>query len=125
MEIKLLTPVVDNSNLYDNIENEFSEYAAKKKLNITIKLDEILYDKPSDSFSYFKSLVESLLKNNKNESPYDIYFFNSKYTSIYGPYLLNLSSNIPKEIIETFNPNVLREECTYNDELVALVILNN
>jgi len=125
VEIKLLTPVVDNSNLYDNIENEFSEYAAKKKLNITIKLDEILYDKPSDSFSYFKSLVESLLKNNKNESPYDIYFFNSKYTSIYGPYLLNLSSNIPKEIIETFNPNVLREECTYNDELVALVILNN
>jgi len=102
-------------------KEKFREYAERNNIkNITINIDILKYDKPSDSYSYFKSLVESLLKKGKN--PYDMFFYNSKYTSIYGPYLLNLNSNLPKEHIEMYNPRVLKEECTYNNELVGLVI---
>jgi len=83
----------------------------------------IKYEKPSDSYSYFKSLVESLL--NKNNFPYDMYFYDSKYTDIYSPHLLNLKHNIPEEYIEKFDPRIIREAYSIEDELVGLVLFIN
>jgi len=85
-----------------------------------MNLEALKYEKSIDALSYFKSLVESLLKKQNNS--YDIYLYSSTYTSMYGPYLLNLNLNLPKEHIEMYNSKVLKGECTYKDELVGLVI---
>jgi len=105
------------------MEKRFGIYAENNNLNISITLDILKYEKPTDSYSYFKSLVESMLK--KTNNPYDIYVYNSKYIDIYGPYLLNLSLNFPKEHIEMYDSIILKDECTYieNNELVGLVII--
>ena len=83
----------------------------------------MLYDKPTDAFEYFKSLVESSVK--KQSNPFDVYLYDSKHINVYGPLLLNLNLNLPKEHIEMYDSKVLKEECTYKDELVGLVILIN
>jgi len=121
VEINILafSYTADKNDKNEEEKKKFNEYAERNNIkNITINIEILKYEKPSDSYSYFKSLVESLLKKEKN--PYDMFFYNSKYTSIYGPYLLNLNLNLPKEHIEMYNQRVLREECTYKNELVGL-----
>jgi len=125
-EIKLLTFTYDNMDLYnkERMEKEFGEYAENNNLNITVTLEIIRYEKPSDSYSYFKTLVETLLK--KSNSPYDIYIYESIHTSIYGSYLLNLNDYLPKEHIEMYNSKLIKEEfINEKDELVGLVMLND
>jgi len=101
------------------MEKGFSEYAIKNNLDIELDLEIIKYDKPTDSYSYFKSLVESLIK--KPQRPYEIYFYESKFTNIYGKYLLNLNDYLPKDHIKMYDSRVLSEECTYKDKLVGIV----
>ena len=124
-EIRLLASTSGNDDLYNyfSMEDAFNEYSMKNNLNITINIDLVKYEKPTDSYAFFKHLIESLLK--KQKSTFDIYFYNTKYINIYGTYLLDLYSKLPKENIERFNPKVLHEECTYKNELVGLVISNN
>jgi len=92
------------------------------------------FENPTDSYANFKSLVEtSLRKSNdltsKNSNKYDLYTYSIQYTNIYAPYLLNLKKHLPNEYIEMFNSKVIKETCTYKnelskeDEVVGLVIL--
>jgi len=119
VDVKLITFGYDKE-ISDKIlpESKFAEYATSKNLSISINIEPLLYDKSTDALSYFKSLIESLLK--KQNNPYDIYLYSSTYTSMYGPYLLNLNLNLPKEHIEMYNSKVLKEECSFKDELVGL-----
>jgi len=97
------------------------------------------FENPSDSYTNFKSLVESSLKKSNDRTSineimnnkYDLYIYNNKYTNIYAPYLIDLKKHLPKEYIEMFNSKVVKETCTYEnklnkeDEVVGLVIFNN
>ena len=80
------------------------------------------YDKPSDSYSYFTSFVESLLNKNKNNKPYDMLFYDNKFTDIYNPYLLNLKHELLEKYIEKFDSKIVNEIYTPEGELVGLVI---
>jgi len=124
LDIKLLSLTYENSDIFDKdfMEKNFGIYASNHNLNISISLDVLKYEKPTDSYSFFKSLVESMLK--KSNNPYDIYVYNSRYTDIYGPYLLNLSLNLPKEHIKMYDSDILRDECIYteNNELIGLPV---
>jgi len=102
------------------MESEFTKYAASNNLEIELIVDVIKYEKPTDSYSFFKSFVESSIKNpNKN---YDIYIYDSKYVNLYSPYLLDLNINLPKDHIELYNSKIIKETCTYKDKLLGLVI---
>jgi len=120
VEIKILAFNYEESMVYNKteVEKEFSEYAKNNNFDITIDLEVLVYEKPTDAYSYFKSLVESLL--NKNNSPYDMYFYDSKYTDIYSPYLLNLKDNVPEEFLEKFDSKIISEICTSEDKVVGL-----
>jgi len=100
------------------LEKEFSEYAAKNDLDININFEIIKYEKPSDSFIYFKSFVESSLKKKNNN--YDIYFFDSNYIELLEPYLLNLRNELPEEYLRMFNSKVISELSALNNKLVGL-----
>jgi len=101
------------------MEKEFNEHAINNNLNVNMTLEIIKYEKPTDSYSYFKTLVETFLK--KSNSPFDIYIYESIYTNIYGSYLLNLNDYLPKEHIEMYNSKLVKEEFIYGkDELVGL-----
>jgi len=62
----------------------------------------------------------------KNDNLYDIYIYNSKYTNIFGPYLLHLKNNLLKKYIKMYNSKIIKETCIYKEELVELVkIISN
>jgi len=135
VQINILTYTFTETNLdhVDPAELQFSKYAEKNNLNITIKVELMKFVSPSDSYANFKSLVETSLKksnniNDKNSTNeinnkiYDIYIYDNKYTKIYGPYLLDLKDNLPKEYIELYDSKIVSEVCTYKDKLVGLVI---
>ena len=139
MQINILTYTFVESyvNQESIFEQDFGKYAEENNLNITIKVELMKFINPSDSYANFKSLVESSLKksnninNDKNSNneihstKFDIYIYDSKYTNIYGPYLLDLKNNLPEEHIEMYNPKVVSEICTYKDKVVGLVLLIN
>jgi len=116
-DVRLLSFTLDNSPLFnkEEMENEFTEYAKKNNLNFKIDLETLSYEKPSDSYSFFKLFVEQSLKKHNNNTR-DIYFYDSKYSNLYGPYLLNLLDKIPKEHIEKYDSKIINEECTFEDK---------
>jgi len=81
------------------------------------------YEKPTDSFNSFKLFIESSLK--KSNNTFDIYFFDNRYTSTFGSDLLNLKEFLPKEHIEMYDSETIKETCTYykndSEKLVGLV----
>jgi len=130
VQINILTYTFTESDLGQTspIELQFAEYAEKNNLNITIQVELMKFVSPSDSYANFKSLVETSLKksnninNDKNSTNevYDIYVYDNKYTNIYGPYLLDLKDNLPKEYIEMYDSKIVNDVCTYKDEVVGL-----
>ena len=110
------------------MENDFTEYAKKNNLDFKIELETLSYEKPSDSYSFFKLFIEQSLKKHNNNTK-DIYFYDSKYTNLYGPYLLNIRDKLSKEHIEKYDPRIVSEECSvedkYGEKLVGLVLFIN
>jgi len=96
-------------------------YSKENNLNINIKLNLLTSSNSSIDIYNFGSMVESLLKKQKNK--YDIYFFDFTQTLDIGFYLLDLTKWMPDNYFESFNTNFIMNSCTYNDKLVGLVIL--
>jgi len=92
-------------------------------MNITVDIENMKFESPTDSYSNFKLFVDLFLKKSNSTKTsndekihnwkFDVYFYNVKYTNIYGPYLLDLKENLPKEHIEKFDSKILNEACTY------------
>jgi len=129
-----------NENTHEQsslVKNDFDEYAEKNNLNIEIEVEMTKFVNPSDSYTGFKTLVESFLKKSNNITStndgkhFDMFMFNNKYTNIYGPYLLDLKKHLPEEFLEMYDSKIVKESCTYEnkydktEELVGLVILIN
>jgi len=111
----------DSQSMYETLLNK---YNANNQLNVTVHVEMLKYEKSTDSLTYFKPLVESLLKKSDTHKKYDIYFYDNKYTDIYGQYLLDLKDNLPQELINMYSANTINRTCTYKDKLVGLVIFN-
>jgi len=117
-DISNLIADVNLSYLNPKTQQEFEEYAKSNNLNIELNMKIIKYDNTADLYSYFKSLVKSLIK--KPKRPYEIYFYDSRFTSIYSPYLLNLNDYLEKEYIEKYDAKAIEEECYNENELVGI-----
>jgi len=101
------------------MKSEFKEYASKNNLSIEINIELMKYNNPSDSFSNFKSVVESLLK--KSTEKFDMFIYSNRYTDIFAPYLLDLKGYLSDEYIHMYNSKVLKETCNHKEELIGLV----
>jgi len=130
VQINILSYSFDDTNTLDSntyFENIFNEYARKNHMNIIIEVEVMKFENPTDSYSNFKLFVElslkksNIIKTSNNEKIHNgklnIYFYNVKYTNIYGPYLLDLKENLLKEHIEVYDSKILNEACTYNNWL--------
>jgi len=126
--------IKDIGDMGNELKIEFDKYAEKNNLNITINVEIMNYENPTSSYEKFKLLVESSLKksnnihnisNEENATKFDLYFFDTRFTNLYGPYLLNLKDYIPKEFIEMYNSDIIEKTSFYNNELVGLVIIIN
>lgn len=128
MDINILTYTFDSTDITSSTSvyvEQFNKYATRNNLNITINFDVMFIGSPTDSYLNLKSLVGlSLKKSNEknNNNKFDMYFFDMRYTSIYGPYLLDLKENLGREYIKMYDSKIINETCTYKDKVVALVI---
>jgi len=80
------------------------------------------FENPTDSDENYKSVVESSLIKSINNNKFDIYFYNLRFTDIYGPYLLDLKELLSREHIERYNSKIISDTCFYNGQLVGLVL---
>jgi len=128
VDINILTYTFDSTDITSSTSvyvEQFNKYATRNNLNITINFDVMFIGSPTDSYLNLKSLVGlSLKKSNEknNNNKFDMYFFDMRYTSIYGPYLLDLKENLGREYIKMYDSKIINETCTYKDKVVALVI---
>ena len=135
MEINVLTYSYKDFGDVKHYKDEFEEYAKANNSTTTINVESMKYENPTSSYTNFKLLVESSLKksnnihnaNNEknNNTKFDIYFYDMRFTNLYGPYLLNLKEYLSKEFIEMYNSDIIEKTAIYNDELVGLVIIIN
>ena len=123
-EINVLVPCYDgNVQMYDSIFNEFNVYAEEKKLDFTLNIDYVKYDKPVESYVKFKSIVEELLKKNKNDNRHDLYFYDNDCKAAYSPYLMDLNDILTLDHINIYNQKIIKDTCIYNNRLIGLVRL--
>ncbi len=117
----------DNSQIFQTLMDDYNKYAENNNLNITINIEILKYEKTMDSTTNFKSFVEESLKKNKNskKNKFDIYFYDNRYTSMYGQYLVDLKENLPKELLKMYDTHSIEDTCYYNNELVGIVIAIN
>jgi len=112
---------MDDFTQNDTTKDEFNEYAKKNNLTISLDIELTRLINPSDSYANFRSFVESSIKKSNKASindikTYEVYIYDSRYTNIYAPYLMDLNDNLPKEIIEKFNSKVINETCIYESK---------
>jgi len=123
VEINVFAYIFEGSQSSRNktsLEQEFNAYTKSKNLDVTVNVELLVFDKPTDSYTNFKSLIVSLFK--KSNNMYDIFYYDSLYSFIFGPYLLNLKDYLPKEFIEMYDAKIINETCTHQNSLVGLVI---
>jgi len=102
------------------MEIEFNEFSRNNNLDIKVNVELLEFEKPTDSYENLKSIIVSLFQ--KKKKTYDIYYYDSNYSFIFGPYLLNLKDHLEKEYIEMYDPKILKETGTYKDAVIGLPI---
>jgi len=123
-EVNVLAPCFDgNIQIFESIFNEFNAYAKEKNLNFKLKIDYVKYEKAVESYHYFKSIVEELLKKNKNGNRYDLYFYDNDYKAEYSPYLMDLNYILTEQHINLYDPKIIKDTCIYHNKLIGLVKL--
>jgi len=123
IELSAICYSLDNAGeSFNHYTNYFNEYSKKNDLNIIIKLNFISSTNSTLSFNNMGIMMEDLLS--KKSSKYDIVFYDNSLTSLYGPYLINLSKWLPKEHIDMYNKEILSLTGYYDNYLVGLVIFN-
>jgi len=70
----------------------------------------------------YSRLSELKLLLAKYSKKYDIFIYDSQYTNIIAPYLLDLSQQLSKEHINMYDTNLISETGIYKDELVGLPV---
>jgi len=58
----------------------------------------------------------------KEDTTYDIYFYESEYFVNYDKYLLDLGKLIPEEYVEKFDSDIIQDKCIENGKLIGLVM---
>jgi len=106
---------------YRLLSNDFNEYCREKGMDIYVQLEVLTPKISTTEFENYGTTIEALLSKKKNPK-FDIYFYYSAYSEKFGNHFLNLKDYIPEEYIKGFDERILKETCSYNNELVGLPI---
>jgi len=123
VQINVLSYTFDEFEMFQKsaVEDEFNKYSLNNKLNVTLNIEMMKFESPGDSYDNFRLLVESLLKKSViNNDKFDLYFYDLRFSDIYGPYLLDLKEYLPEEYLQMYNSRVVNETCYYKNKLVGL-----
>jgi len=98
--------------------DSFNKYSKENNLNIKINIETISELNSTYTYDNMSLYVGELLK--KKKSRYDIFFLDNNYTSLHGPYLLDIGKYLPKEHVDMYNKKILSQIGIYKGKLVAL-----
>ena len=113
--------VIEKTQIYTYLINNFNDYSIKNNLNITINLNLFTPKNSTVHSDEFFSVIDSFLKRRSNK--YDIYFYDNIYTPKFEPNFLDLNKLLPKEHINLYKSVENYESYSYNNKLVGLVNL--
>jgi len=108
------------NSYYKVISNAFNEYSREKGLGIEVKLKVLTPETAESDRESYSSTIDTLLLKKSNK--YDLYFYFSTYTKVYGNHFINLEDYLPKEYSDVFDEIILNKGCSSNGKLLALVI---
>jgi len=109
-----------DSQIYTPFIDDFNSYSEKNNLDIIIHLNLLTILNTTYSFTSYGSMIENLLR--KKSQKYDIFFYDNLYTLKYAPHLLDLNNEIPNELLNKYDKDIIANTCSYDDRLVGLVI---
>ncbi|ORX83494.1 L domain-like protein [Anaeromyces robustus] len=116
IEINAVT-TSETLDIASKFTSKFNEYSKENNLNIELYLN---------IFTNFNSTVERdvLLETfiKKNPPKYDIFFFDSRDTSKYGKYLLNLNDLVPEDHVKMYDENILSQIGYCDNHLVSFPV---
>ncbi|KAL6605284.1 periplasmic binding protein-like II [Neocallimastix sp. 'constans'] len=115
--------VIEKTQIYTYLINNFNDYSIKNNLNITINLNLFTPKNSTVHSDEFFSVIDSFLKRRSNK--YDIYFYDNIYTPKFEPNFLDLNKLLPKEHINLYKSVENYESYSYNNKLVGLPVIIN
>jgi len=91
-------------------------------INSNSQYVKLIKDKFPDVNVATKTIVKGEdIKLSMDNKKYDIYLYESEYTNIIAPYLIDLNNILPKEHINLYDTKVVSELGTFKNELISLV----
>jgi len=110
-----------NSSFHRKMVNEFNNnYSIVKNLNIEVDFLTLTPLTSSAIIGDYGSTIEQLLK--KHSSNFDVLYYYSAYSKLYGEHFINLEEYLPEEYINQYDKRLLKEICSSKDNrIVGLV----
>jgi len=106
---------------YHLLVNGFNEYSKENGLGIDLKLKVITRGFTGAGIKNYGTTIDSILLTNPTK--YDIYFYYSTYSQIYGEHFINLEDYLPEEYSNVFDEKILKEACSSSDnKLIGLPV---
>jgi len=105
------------------VEKEFNKYAEENHLNITLKIDIKKNLRQKDSWEYLKIQVGSAVQKTKmkySENKFEMFFYDNRFTNLFGPYLMNLNYVFTEGDLDYYDPKIIEETCIYDEQLVGI-----
>ncbi|KAG4093471.1 hypothetical protein H8356DRAFT_948826 [Neocallimastix lanati (nom. inval.)] len=88
----------EETEIYSLLVDEFNKYSKQNNLNINLKLNLLSVFNSSNNIKDYESTLEYIFK--KDDTKYDIIFYDKIHSKKFGSYLLDLQDFIPEKIKE-------------------------
>ncbi|ORX75703.1 periplasmic binding protein-like II [Anaeromyces robustus] len=110
----------ENRHIYGLLINDFNQYAIDTGLDVQVSLNLLTPANSTTEVNDISATYESVLS--KKSEKYDLYFYDSIYTSKFNEYFIDLNKYFSKEYLTRFDQKLLKNTCIINKKLVGLPV---
>jgi len=120
VNLKILTHLDGDKDIYEIYVDEFNKYSKKNGLNIRLNLNAYTKNNSTATVESYEAVLESQMNTHSTE--YDLYYYDNIFTKKFGPHLLPLNEYIPPSIFDLYKNGVAKQNSIYDNKWVALPI---
>jgi len=109
----------NDDEIYKLIRDGFNDYSLINKLNISLEMNLFSINNATRNRNGFFSSTEASL--NRRSKTYDIYVFDPIYTKDLSSHFIDLKELLPREYLDSYSLNNIKDICVYENKWVGLV----
>jgi len=105
----------EGDTYYYKFTDGFNNYSIKKGLDIKVELKVLSPKTNTKIVEDYNRVIETHLQRKSKD--YDIYFYYSSYSKIYGKHFENLNNYIPEQSLKGYDKRLIKETCSSKDDI--------